>query len=136
MTDNEAIYPVGTDTQASQKFGFCQIWSRDPKPFTVEYSGNKISNLKFGMKLALSETYYSPATSDDDQKVDLSATLTAVTYAASFLYKANVGDTNYPTPSLDKWGPNGFGRYTPENLSNYPAPPTVTNPSSYTVVTL
>ena len=88
------------------------------------------------MKLALSDGYYSPATSDDDMKIDLSAALSAVTYAVSFLYKANVGDANYPTASLDKWGPNGYGRYTPVNLANYPTPPTVTNPDSYSVVTL
>ena len=88
------------------------------------------------MKLALSDSYYSPATSDDDMKIDLSATLVAVTYAASFLYKANVGDANYPTASLDKWGPNGHGKYSPVNASNYPTPPTVTNPSSYAVVTI
>ena len=136
VTDNEAIYPVGTDTAASQKFGFCQVWTKDPKPFTVEYSGNKISNLKFGLKIALSDGYYSPDTSDEDFKLDLSATLTAVTHAASFLYKANVGDANYPTASLNKWGPQGHGRYTPLNLTTYPDPPTVTNPSGYDVVTL
>ena len=132
VTDNTGVYPVGTDTQASQKFGFCQIWSADPKPFTVEYSGNKISNLRFGMKLALSNGYYSPATSDDDQKIDLSATLVAVTYAASFLYKAN----DNSTPSLLKWSPEGNGEYTPVNASNYPTPPTVVNPSGYTIVTI
>lgn len=136
VTDNEAIYPVGNDIAASQKRGFCQIWSKDPKPFIIEYSGNTISNLKFGLKVALSDGFYSPSTSDEDFKIDLSASLTAVTYAASFLYKSNVGDTNYPTQSLDKWGPNGFGRYTPLNVSNYPSPPEVTNPSNYTIVTL
>ena len=96
----------------------------------------RAGNMSLGVNLLVQLTRKVAAALDEDFKIDLSASLTAVTYAASFLYKANVGDANYPTASLDKWGPNGFGRYTPLNVSNYPSPPTVTNPSAYSVVTI
>ena len=132
ITDNEVEYPVGNDTVPSQKRGFAQIWSKDARPFTVEYSGNQITNLKHGLKIALTNGYYSPNTSDEDFKLDLSATLTNVTFAASFLYKSNDGST----ASADKWGPQGNGEYTPENASTFPTPPSTINPSGYAVVTL
>ena len=129
VTDNEAIAPVGTETQPG-KMGFFQSFSKEPKPWVLKYSGNKISNLKLGGKCALTNGFYSPNTSDeDDHKIDLSATLTNV---FSFLYKKNDGTT----ASADKWTPAGQGQYTPVNISTFSSPPSIVNPSAYTVVTI
>ena len=136
ITNNEAIYPVGNDTVASQKRGFAQVWSKQSNPYTVEYSGNTISNLRFGLKIPLIDGFYSPNTTDEDHIIDLSATLTSVTYAASFLYKANPGGTGYPTASADKYGPQSNGVYSVENIAAFPSPPAVINPSTYAIITV
>lgn len=131
-TDNVARAPPGTETTVGKR-GFFQCWSKEPKPWTLKYSGNSISNLKVGGKCALINGFYSPNTSDeDDFLIDLSATLTNVTYAFSFLYKLNNGQS----ASADKWTPAGLGEYTPVNISTFSSPPSTVNPSGYTVVTL
>ena len=132
VENNEAIAPVNTETTVGKR-GFFQCWSKEPKPWTLKYSGNKISNLKVGGKCALNNGFYSPNTSDeDDFLIDLSETLTNVTYSFSFLYKKNDGTT----ASADKWTPAGLGNYSPVNISTFPTPPSTVNPSGYAVVTL
>ena len=133
ITNNEFIGPVGHEL-VSGKQGCVQVWSRGAHPWTLRYSGNKISNMKIGGKIALQPTFYSPNQSDDtdDQLIDLSATLTNTTFAFSFLYKALDGST----PSAFKWLPEGNGVYQPENLALFPSPPSVVNPNGYSVVTV
>ena len=89
--------------------------------------------MKFGLKIVLINGFYSPNTSNDDHSIDLSASLTNVPFAASFLYKFNPGEAGYPTDSNDKYSE---GSYTPVNISTFPSPPSVINPSAYAIVTV
>ena len=132
VTDNIFTGPVGQELLVGKK-GVLQTWSKSAKPWTLEYSGNVISNMKFGLKIVLINGFYSPNTSNDDHSIDLSASLTNVPFAASFLYKFNPGEAGYPTDSNDKYSE---GSYTPVNISTFPSPPSVINPSAYAIVTV
>ena len=133
VTDNIFTGPVGQEQLVGKK-GVLQTWSKSPKPWTLKYSNNVISNMKFGLKIVLINTFYSPNTSNvDDHSIDLSASLTNVPFAASFLYKFNPGETGYPTASNDKYSE---GSYTPVNITTFPSPPSVINPSTYAIVTV
>lgn len=133
VTNNTFVGPIGQELLVGKK-GVLQTWSKNPKPWTLTYSDNVISNMKFGMKIPLINGFYSPNTSDsDDHVIDLSATLTNVTHAASFLYKFNSGEAGYPTDSNDKYSE---GSYTPVNISTFPNPPSVLNSNNYSVVTV
>ena len=127
VTGNTAVAPAGTETESGKK-GFLQTWSKENKPWTLDYADNKISNLKFGGKIALVNGFYNPDKSNaDDQRIDLSAPLTNVTHAFSFLYKKNDGTT----ASADKWA---GGDFTPTNIAVHATVPTVINPSAYSVI--
>ena len=130
VTNNVAVAPEGTQLESGKK-GFFQSFSRDSKPWTLTYEGNVLSNLKFGGKIALVSSFYNPNKTSDDQVIDLSATLTNVTHAFSFLYKLNPGDVGYPTASLDKWA---GGTFSPENIAVHSTVPDVINPHSYSVI--
>lgn len=134
VTGNTAVMAVGNDTNPG-KPGFLQTWSRSDKPWTIKYSGNVLSNLKVGGKCASNSTFYAPNSADeDDFLIDVSSLHTNVTHAFSFKYKAESGDPGYPTASANKWLPAGNGVYRPENISVYPTPPTIINPSNYSLV--
>ena len=110
------------------KRGFLQTWSRSSVPWTLRYKDNTLSNFKVGGKIAHNTTFYAPNNLDEDNfNIDVSATLTNVAHAFSFLYKKNDGTT----ASADKWQ---GGDYTPENIATYPTVPAVTNPTAYSIV--
>ena len=98
-------------------------------PWSISYQKNTIKNMKIGLAMANQVGFYSPNTDDDDYLIDLSQTLTNVTYAASFAYKNAAGTT----PFNQKWLPGA--EYIPNNNDVYPLAPTVVNPNGYTVVT-
>lgn len=132
IIDNEFIAPAGTEQQVGKK-GCCQVWAKTTqsnRPWTITYSGNKVSNLKVGLKIAHNTGFRAPDSDSDDFLIDITAAQTNVTYPVSFLYKNNDGST----ASADKWLPAGNGSYTPDNISEYSAVPSVVNPSSYTIV--
>ena len=128
IRDNEFTGPAGTGT-ATGKVGFAQVWSKNAKPWTIEYSGNVLTNLRAGLKIAHNAGFYAPNQADEDFLIDISAAHTDVYKAVSFLYKRADGTT----PSADKWLLND-GAYTPENAAVYPQIPPVINPQSYPVV--
>jgi hypothetical protein len=128
-TDNEMIGEVGTNTAVGKKGGF-QFWSRSPRPWTLKFSGNKMKNLKVGLKIATNNSFMSPNTFDDENNsISLDGEVVDVAYAASFVYKKNDGST----ASADKWQQ---GSYTPVNIGTYPTytGASVVNPSGYAIV--
>ena len=128
-TDNVVVGPVGADSQVGKR-GFLQTWSRSPLPWTLEYSGNVLTNVRVGGKVGHNSLMYAPNASDSDRfKIDLTATCTNVFKVFSFLYKKNDGST----ASNDKWILDSAD-YTPENIGAFPSVPAVVNPNSYAVV--
>ena len=86
--------------------------------------------MKFGLKIPLINGFYMPNLTDSENHIiDLSATLTNVIHAASFLYKMNDGSTI----SSNKYSE---GEFTPVNIAIFPNPPAVVNPSAYSIVTV
>ena len=126
--DNEIIAPVGTENEAGKK-GIFQVWSRSSKPWVLIYEGNKAQNIKFGLKIPCTNTFYAPNTDDDDFKIDLSGVHTNVTYAASFLYKKNDGTQ----ASALKYHPGVGNDYTPTNIDAVPSIPVI-NPNGLAIV--
>ena len=127
--DNTFTAPVGQELLDGKK-GVLQTWSKSKLPWTVEYSGNVISNIKFGIKVPLITSFYAPDTSSDNYKIDLSSSHTNILAGASFLYKRNSGTTPSNLKYHDISPPND---YTPVNISTYPSI-TVTNPNNLAIV--
>jgi hypothetical protein len=128
-TGNEMIGEPGTDTTPGKKGGF-QFWSRSPRPWTLKFANNSMTNLKVGLKIATNNTFYSPDVFNEDQfGISLDGEVTDVAYAASFVYKKNDGSTT----SVNKWQ---FGDYSPVNLDTYPMYTglSVVNPSGFAIV--
>ena len=130
---NVAVMQVGNDTAVGKR-GFLQAWSRSNKPWVITYKDNVLSNLKVGGKIVTNSTFYAPNEANDNFLIDVSSLHTNILYAFSFKYKAEVGDPGYPTASSNKYLPAGGGVYRPENIAVHAAPPTVVNPSNYTLV--
>lgn len=128
ITGNVFEAPTGNETLVGSRHAV-QVWSKNPMPWSLEYTGNKINNMKLGLCMAHSAGFYSPNTDDDAFLIDLSRTLTNVTYAASFGYK-NVAGT---TPAEETWLPGVA--YFPDNSDTYPTAPPVVNPNGYGIVT-
>jgi len=129
-TGNEYIGPTGAGADVTGKKGFFQCWSKNSKPWTLLYKDNTLSNTRCGGKVATMASFYAVNAADEDQTlVDLSATLTNVYKAFSWIYKKADGTT----PSAEKWLRND-ATYAPENAATYPSPPTVVNPQNYDVV--
>ena len=126
IRDNACVGEPGTHTAAGKKGGF-QVWSKSPRPWTLDFRGNAASNLKVFLKIAHNAGFYSPDTSDEDHRIEFDATLTDVAFAFSPVYKKADGTT----ASENKWQE---GDYVPENAAVYPSPPSVVNPSNYSVV--
>ena len=132
-TGNEYVGPTGADADVTSKKGFFQCWSKNSKPWTLMYKDNTLSNTRCGGKVATMASFYAVNAADEDQTlVDLSATLTNVYKAFSWIYKKADGTT----PSAEKWLRND-ATYAPENAATYPSPPgapTVVNPQNYDIV--
>ena len=118
VTGNEASIESQGD-----KRGFMQISSSSSVPWVVKYS-----NMKVGGKIKHNSTYYAPDSQDEDEfLVDVSATLTNVAHAFSFVYEKEDGTT----ASANRWQE---GDYAPENIATYPTVPAVVNPTAYSIV--
>ena len=124
--------PSGQEQLAGKK-GVAQVWSKttqSDRPWTVKFAGNEMKNIKVGLKVAHNTGFRAPDADSPNFEIDISQVNTNCTYPVSFLYKNNDGST----ASNDKWLPAGNGSYTPDNATQYPSVPAVTNPNSYTIV--
>ena len=129
ITDNEFIFPIGTEALPNQKRGVAQVWSKSPKPWILQYKNNVVSNIKFGLKIPLTDNFYAPNTDSDDFFIDFSSLYTNVTYVFSLLYKKNDGTQ----VSALKYHPNVGNEYSPVNIAVVPTI-TAVNPSGYSLV--
>ena len=132
IQNNELVAPVGQE-QVIGKQGAFQVWQKttqSKRPWVISYSGNKVSNLKVGVKIAHNSGFRSPDTDSDNYLIDLTEVQTNVTYPASFKYKNADGST----ASANKWLPAGNGSYVPDNADQYASPPPVVNPNGYSIV--
>ena len=130
ITGNEFEFPTGTELEAGKK-GVSQVWSRSNKPWYITYEDNSVKNIKFGIKIPTTNTFYAPNTDHDSYKIDVGSSHTNVTYAASFLYKKNDGSQ----ASALKYHPGVGNEYTPVNITAVPSlGVTVVNPNGLTIV--
>lgn len=125
--NNEFIGPDGNE-QIDLPRHAVQAWSKNPRPWTITYEGNSISNMKLGLCIAHNSGFFSPDTDADAFKIAL-GTQTNVTYGASFAHNNLAGDL----AANERWLQNAV--YNPTNIATYQTAPPVENPLSYTVLT-
>ena len=101
-----------------------QTWSKSAKPWHLVYKDNKVSNIKFALKIVATNGFYAPNIDHDGFDVDFTAVHTNVTYAMSLLYKKNDGTQQ----SALKYHPNVGNEYTPANIGVVPTITTLVRP--------